>query len=103
MSIKEEIIDENNANVYIDALIKELEMFVDYTLIPGDIQPAIYWLSLYPTIELKLILKKLYKKFKICGKNIQDLDRISTMKEILLNYYPDCHALKDNCKPSLSN
>ena len=117
MDKKEEILNENNENILTNSLIKELQWFIAYTLIPGEIQPTIYWLSQYSTIELRLIFKMHIKNYKNANAdanantnsnananaNINEIDRISIMKGILLYYYPDCVALKENHKPLVGN
>ena len=112
MDKKDEILNENNENnenILTNSLIKELQWFIAYTLIPGEIQPTIYWLSQYSTIELRLIFKMHIKNFTNINSNanananIYELDRISIMKGILLYYYPHCVALKENHKPLICN
>ena len=88
MNKKEEIFNENNENIFVNTLIKELKLFITYTLIPGEIQPAIYWLSQCSTIELRLIFKMHIKNYKNANanedanenENINELGRISIMK-----------------------
>jgi hypothetical protein len=63
-------------------LAKELRMYIEYSLIPGDLAPAIVWLSKRTTVELELLAK---------WHNVEGLDdsrsRMSIMKAILQCYY----------------
>jgi hypothetical protein len=61
-------------------LAKELRMYVEYSLIPGDLAPAIVWLSKRTTVELELLAK---------WHNVEDVlptSRVSLMKGILRCY-----------------
>lgn len=70
-----------------EILIKELQLFIDNTLIPGEIRPAIFWLNQRTTEELRRILF-----YKSDDQELED-DRVTLMKRILLFYYPECEAL----------
>jgi hypothetical protein len=61
-------------------LAKELRMYIEYSLIPGDLAPAIVWLSNRTTVELELLAT---------WHNVEGLhdSRISLMKGILQCYY----------------
>lgn len=60
-------------------LAKELRMYIEYSLIPGDLAPAIVWLSKRTTVELELLAK---------WHNVEGFDdsRVSIMKAILQCY-----------------
>ncbi len=70
-----------------ELLIKELQLFINNTLIPGEIRPAIYWLKQRTTEELRAIFC-----YKSDNQESKD-DRVTLMKRILLFYYPECEAL----------
>ena len=61
-------------------LAKELRMYVEYSLIPGDLAPAIVWLASRTTVELELLAK---------WHNVEcalPASRVSLMKSILQCY-----------------
>jgi len=70
-----------------EILTKELQLFINNTLIPGEIRPAIFWLKQRSTEELRAIFF-----YKSDNNELED-DRVTLMKRILLFYYPECEAL----------
>jgi hypothetical protein len=61
-------------------LAKELQMYIHYSLIPGDLAPAIVWLASRTTVELELLAK---------WHNVDSAflnNRVSLMKGILQCY-----------------
>ncbi len=61
-------------------LAKELRMYVDYSLIPGDLAPAIVWLASRTTVELELLAKWHNTEGALLTS------RVSLMKSILQCY-----------------
>jgi len=61
-------------------LAKELRMYVDYSLIPGDLAPAIVWLASRTTVELELLAKWHN------AEGALPTSRVSLMKSILQCY-----------------
>lgn len=65
-------------------LAKELQMYIYYSLIPGDLAPAIVWLASRTTVELCLLAEL---------HNIDSgypVSRVSLMKGIL-QFYCEAH------------
>ena len=61
-------------------LAKELRMYIEYSLIPGDLSPAIVWLANRTTVELSLLAEL---------HNVDSAlltSRVSLMKSILQCY-----------------
>lgn len=65
-------------------LAKELRMYVEYSLIPGDMTPAIVWLASCTTVELEL-LAELHNVDYLLNNS-----RIALMKSIL-HFYCQVH------------
>lgn len=61
-------------------LEKELRMYIEYSLIPGDLAPAIVWLASRSTVELELLAEL----HNIDGA--LPFSRVSLMKGILRCY-----------------
>ena len=61
-------------------LAKELRMYVEYSLVPGDLAPAIVWLASRTTVELRL-LAELHNV-----EGVLPSSRVSLMKNILQCY-----------------
>lgn len=82
-----------SASIIAIQFVNELQLFIDNTLIPGEIRPAIFWLKQRTTEELRTIF--FYKTENIQSHMNQKLehDRVTLMKRILLFYYPECEAL----------
>jgi len=62
-------------------LAQTLEWFVKSTLIPGEMGPAIWWLSNRTTVELMELVE--------CHHlNVRDGSHVGLMKAILVHYFP---------------
>ena len=62
-------------------LAQTLQWFVHSTLIPGEMGPAIWWLSNRTTVELLELVE--WHKLAITNGN-----RVGLMKAILVHYFP---------------
>ncbi len=63
-------------------LAKELRIYVDYALIPGDLAPAIVWLASRTTVELQLLADLHNVECELPAT----CSRVSLMKSILQCY-----------------
>jgi hypothetical protein len=63
-------------------LAKELRLYLDYALIPGDLAPAIVWLASRTTVELRLLAELHDVECELSTS----CSRVSLMKSILQYY-----------------
>lgn len=62
-------------------LAKELQIYVEYALIPGDLMPAIVWLASRTTVELEMLAELYNVDYSFPTR------RVLLMKGILQGYY----------------